>query len=205
MLNILEPDVLILCQSATRSSSNEFAQSPSSSIGEFGNLSLYQLDSGKKVITICGFHPMHAMRYAAGEGAVVERIREAALRFSFLQAVSTCHVAAIVILKRGRSPRSASRWRIIRPSTSLANTLTHPLKNDIFTISFRPCLTAWSNGVIPRSCGSSGSTRYWRRLFADCCSTVAGWLICKLLPTLRWQKWLWHGLRLVPSHKDSSQ
>lgn len=31
---------------------------------------------------------MHSMRYAAGEGAVVKRIREAALRFSFLQAVS---------------------------------------------------------------------------------------------------------------------
>jgi len=88
MLNILEPDVLILCQSATRSSSDEFAKSLSSSIGEFGNLSLYQLESGRKVITIGSFHPMHAMRYAAGEGAVVKRIREAALRFSFLQAVS---------------------------------------------------------------------------------------------------------------------
>lgn len=88
MLDMLEPDVLILCQSATSSSLNEFAQSLSSSIGEFGKLSLYRLESGKQVITICGFHPMHAMRYAAGEGAVVRRIRKAALRFSFLQAVN---------------------------------------------------------------------------------------------------------------------
>jgi hypothetical protein len=88
MLNMLEPDVLILCQTATSSSSNEFARSLSSSIGDFGKLSLYRLESGKTVITICGFHPMHATRYAAGEGAVVKRIREAALRFSFLQAVS---------------------------------------------------------------------------------------------------------------------
>jgi hypothetical protein len=88
MLDMLEPDVLILCQSATSSSSNKFAQSLSSSIGKFGGLSLYRVESGKQVITICGFHPMHAMRCAAGEDAVVRRIRTAALRFSFLQAVN---------------------------------------------------------------------------------------------------------------------
>lgn len=80
--------LLLLCQSSTSSSSNEFAQSLSSSIGEFAKLSLYRLESGKQVITICGFHPMYAVRYAAGEDPVIERIRTAALRFSFLQAVN---------------------------------------------------------------------------------------------------------------------
>ena len=84
VLDMLEPDVSILCQSATSSSSNKFAQSLPSSIGKCGELSLYRLESGKQVITICGFHPMRAMRYAADEDAVARRICIAALRFSFL-------------------------------------------------------------------------------------------------------------------------
>jgi hypothetical protein len=87
-LNMLEPDILLLCQSGTSSASNDFAQSVSSSIREFGKLSLHRLENGKQVVVICGFHPMYAMRYAANEDCAVLRIRKAGLRFAFLQAMS---------------------------------------------------------------------------------------------------------------------
>lgn len=57
MLDMLEPDVVLLCQSATRSSKNGFAKMVSST-AEHGMLSLYKLQSGKRSILVHGFHPM---------------------------------------------------------------------------------------------------------------------------------------------------
>lgn len=49
---------------------------------------MHRLDTGKQVICINSFHPMYAERVAADEDPLVARVRRAALRFSFLQAVS---------------------------------------------------------------------------------------------------------------------
>ena len=87
MLELLRPDVLLVCQGGTRSSDNAFARSFSSSIASFGNVSLHRRPGSKEMIVIHAFHPMHAKYVPNGE-KVVERIRRAALRFAFLQAVN---------------------------------------------------------------------------------------------------------------------
>ena len=88
IFHIFQPDVLLLCQSGTRSNPNEFARSLSSSIGEYGKIFLYRLGNGKQVVVICCFNPMYVKRYAIDEDRIIVRIRQAALRFTFLQAVN---------------------------------------------------------------------------------------------------------------------
>lgn len=87
MLRILRPDVLLVCQSGTQWSDNSFARTLSSSVSRFGNISLHPRPDTKEMIVIHAFHPMHA-RYVAGEDQIVGRVRRAALRFAFLQAVN---------------------------------------------------------------------------------------------------------------------
>lgn len=85
MLDMLESDVVLLCQSDTRSSENDFAKVLSSSTEDHGTLSLYKLQSGKKSILVHGFHPMYVQR---AEESIAKLVRQAALRFSFLQAIN---------------------------------------------------------------------------------------------------------------------
>lgn len=87
ILETLRPDVLLVCQSSTRSSDNGFARSFSSPIGSYGKVLLHHQLGAKHMIVIHAFHPMYARHVPDGE-QMVKRIRRAALRFAFIQAVN---------------------------------------------------------------------------------------------------------------------
>ena len=64
MVDILQPDVLVVCQTATSTVSHEFAQQMSSSIQTSGQISLLQLRDDKQVIVVRTFHPVYALKFA---------------------------------------------------------------------------------------------------------------------------------------------
>lgn len=87
ILEKLQPDVVLICQNGTRQCENDFARSYSSSIDEWGAISLRKLNNAKEVIVVNAFHPMYA-RYLPDNEPLVARVRSEALRFTFTQAVN---------------------------------------------------------------------------------------------------------------------
>jgi hypothetical protein len=80
-----QPRVLVIHQSATAESENEFAQTMSSSVHRAGHVSLHQTSSGKSFIVIYSFHPMYAARHP---NPMIRELRLAMIKFNLLQAVN---------------------------------------------------------------------------------------------------------------------
>lgn len=84
----LQPDVLIVLQSATREANNEFVQKMVSSTSRCGSVFLHRLSSGKPLVVIYSLHPMYAEKYSEGRDPMIRRLRRAMIRFTFLQAMN---------------------------------------------------------------------------------------------------------------------
>lgn len=112
LIEILQPDVLIILQTATTSASYGFARRMSFFIRTSWRVFLHKLRTGKQVIVVNSFHPMYALRFA--EGSDVAQLRQAMIRFNILQAVNR------VIVGNGETklPQASRRCLGSQPQSS---------------------------------------------------------------------------------------
>jgi hypothetical protein len=83
------------------------------------------------VIVICGFHPMYEMGYTADEAPVIARIRKAALRFVFLQAINILN-GRVICGPRVRKLQDAVYEASRSPHMLLASGLLNSSLDDRF-------------------------------------------------------------------------
>ncbi|KEF50857.1 uncharacterized protein A1O9_13094 [Exophiala aquamarina CBS 119918] len=131
MVEILQPDVLVVCQTATASVLHGFARRMSSSIQASGRISLHKLRNVKQVLVVNGLHPMYALKFAEGLGPEVAQLRQAIIRFNILQAVNL--LAGRVIVGNGEYKLRDAVWAASRnPPCLLSSGRLDPHLDDRF-------------------------------------------------------------------------
>lgn len=60
VLEIMQPDVILVCQTKTGNSNIQFAKKMSSSVNKAGDIETYTMQSGKQVIVVYSLHPQRA-------------------------------------------------------------------------------------------------------------------------------------------------
>jgi hypothetical protein len=108
MVEILQPEVLVVCQTATASVLHGFARRISSSVRDVGRIYLYKLRNGRQVIVVNSLHPMYALKFAEGIGTEVAKLRQAMIKFNILQAVNL--LAGRVIVGNGETKLRNAVW-----------------------------------------------------------------------------------------------
>jgi hypothetical protein len=108
MIDILQPDVLVIFQTATAHVSHGFAQRMSSSVRSSGRISLHKVRNGKHILVINSLHPMYALRFAEGLLPEVTQLRQAMIKFNILQAVNL--LAGRIIVGRGEYKLRNAVW-----------------------------------------------------------------------------------------------